>query len=145
MLTIIRALKNHTGFIRYLRNTSWMMGEQFLRIISGLFVGVWVARYLGPEQFGLFSYVLAFTAIFGSIAKLGLDSIIIRELVWGTGSAMREFLYVDDMAAASIFVLVLDEKTYQSNTKPMLSHINVGRGKDITIREMAEIMKQVVG
>ena len=81
MLTIIRSLKNHTGFIRYLRNTSWMMGEQFLRIISGLFVGVWVARYLGPEQFGLFSYVLAFTAIFGTIAKLGLDSIIIRELV----------------------------------------------------------------
>ena len=81
MLTIIRALKNHEGFIRYLKNTSWMMGEQFLRIISGLFVGVWVARYLGPEQFGLFSYVLAFTAIFGSIAKLGLDSVMVSVLV----------------------------------------------------------------
>ena len=58
---------------------------------------------------------------------------------------MREFLYVDDMAEASLFVFGLDEKTYQANTKPMLSHINVGTGKDVTIRELAEIMKQVVG
>ena len=65
--------------------------------------------------------------------------------VWGTGNAMREFLYVNDMAVASLFVLELDEKTYQANTNPMLSHINVGTGKDITIREMAEIMKKVVG
>ena len=49
------------------------------------------------------------------------------------------------MAEASLFVLELDEKTYQANTKPMLSHINVGTGKDVTIREMAETMKQVVG
>jgi len=66
-------------------------------------------------------------------------------VVWGTGNAMREFLYVDDMAEASLFVLELDEKTYQANTKPMLSHINVGTGEDVTIREMAEVMKQVVG
>ena len=80
MLTQLTALKNHAGFIRYFKNTSWMMGEQFLRIFAGLFVGIWVARYLGPEQFGLFSYVLAFTAIFGGIAKLGLDGIMVREL-----------------------------------------------------------------
>lgn len=65
--------------------------------------------------------------------------------VWGTGKAMREFLFVDDMAQAALFVLELDKKTYQSNTRPMLSHINVGTGKDITIKEMAEIMKDVVG
>ena len=65
--------------------------------------------------------------------------------VWGTGKAMREFLYVDDMADASLFVLELDEKTYQDNTRPMLSHINIGTGKDITIKEMAEIMREVVG
>jgi len=58
---------------------------------------------------------------------------------------MREFLYVDDMAEASLFVLELDEKTYQANTKPMLSHINVGTGKDVTIREMTETMKEVIG
>ena len=60
--------------------------------------------------------------------------------MWGTGNAMREFLYVDDMAEACLFVLELDKKTYQANTiYPMLSHINVGTGKDITIREMAQI------
>ena len=75
-------------------------------------------------------------------AKVNNDSEVV---VWGTGKAMREFLYVDDMAEASLFVLELDEKTYQANTKSMLSHINVGTGIDATIREMAETMKQVVG
>lgn len=75
-------------------------------------------------------------------AKINNDTEVV---VWGTGEAMREFLYVDDMARASLFVLELDKKTYQVNTKSMLSHINVGTGKDITIREVAETMKQVVG
>ena len=66
-------------------------------------------------------------------------------VVWGTGEAMREFLYVDDMVEASLFVLELDKETYKANTKPMLSHINVGTGLDVTIREMAETMKAVVG
>ena len=74
-------------------------------------------------------------------AKINNDAEVV---VWGTGNAMREFLYVDDMAQASLFVLELDEKTYKANIKPMLSHINVGTGKDITIRKMAEIMKEVV-
>ena len=75
-------------------------------------------------------------------AKVNNDDEVV---VWGTGNAMREFLYVDDMAQASLFVLELDEKTYKANTQPMLSHINVGTGKDTTIREMAETMRQVVG
>ena len=75
-------------------------------------------------------------------AKVDNDAEVV---VWGTGNAMREFLYVDDMAEASLFVLELDDKTYQANTKPMLSHINVGTGKDVTICEMAEIMKEVIG
>ena len=66
-------------------------------------------------------------------------------VVWGTGNAMREFLYVDDMAEASIFVLNLDKNTYTSNTDTMLSHINIGTGVDVTTRELAETMKQVVG
>ena len=69
----------------------------------------------------------------------------VEVVVWGSGNAMREFLYVDDMAAASLFVLDLDEKTYLANTMPMLSHINVGTGKDVTIRELAIMMKLVVG
>jgi len=75
-------------------------------------------------------------------AKVNNDSEVV---VWGTGKAMREFLYVDDMAEASLFVLELDEKTYQANTKSILSHINIGTGKDVTIKEMAEAMKKVVG
>ena len=75
-------------------------------------------------------------------AKLNND---IEVVVWGTGNAMREFLYVDDMAAASLFVLGLDEENYKANTQSMLSHINVGTGKDVTIREMAEAIKKVVG
>lgn len=66
-------------------------------------------------------------------------------LVWGTGAPMREFLYVDDMATASVHVMELDSDTYQRNTEPMLSHINVGTGVDCSIREMAETMADVVG
>ena len=66
-------------------------------------------------------------------------------IVWGTGRAMREFLYVDDMAEASLFVMGIDKKIYDANTSPMISHINVGSGKDITIKELAEMIGKVVG
>jgi GDP-L-fucose synthase len=74
-------------------------------------------------------------------AKLNNDKEVV---VWGTGTPMREFLFVDDMAAASIHVMELDNEIYQANTQPMLSHINVGTGVDCTIREMAETMAKVV-
>ena len=66
-------------------------------------------------------------------------------MIWGTGTPLREFLCVDDMASASLFILELNEETYKANTKPMLSHINIGTGRDISIREMVETMKVVVG
>lgn len=66
-------------------------------------------------------------------------------VVWGTGTPMREFLYVDDMAAASVYVMELEQSKYDQNTQSMLSHINVGTGIDCTIREMAETMASVVG
>ena len=65
-------------------------------------------------------------------------------IIWGTGKAIRDFLYVDDMAEASVFVLKVDKKNYQKNTKPMLSHINAGTGVGITIKELAETIKDVV-
>lgn len=64
---------------------------------------------------------------------------------WGTGTPMREFLYVDDMAAASIFVMNLEDAIYQRETQPMLSHINVGSGVDCTIKELTETVAKVVG
>ena len=66
-------------------------------------------------------------------------------MAWGTGTPMREFLYVDDMATASIFVMNLDDGTYQKETQPMLSHINVGSGIDCTIKELTETVAKVVG
>ena len=67
--------------MKYFKNTSWIFSEKILRMVVGLFVGVWVARYLGPEQFGLFSYAQSFVGLFTAIATLGLDGIVVRELV----------------------------------------------------------------
>jgi GDP-L-fucose synthase len=75
-------------------------------------------------------------------AKLDEESEVV---VWGTGLPRREFLHVDDMASACLHVLNLEKSIYDQNTEPMLSHINVGTGVDCTIKELAEIMKNVVG
>lgn len=65
--------------------------------------------------------------------------------IWGTGTPRREFLHVDDMAAASVHVMNLDKATYDAETKPMQSHINVGFGEDITIADLARLVARVVG
>jgi GDP-L-fucose synthase len=65
--------------------------------------------------------------------------------VWGTGRAMREFLHVDDMARASVFVMEMDDAVYAANTRPDLSHINVGTGEDCTIGELAAALARVIG
>ena len=66
-------------------------------------------------------------------------------VIWGTGTPRREFLYVDDMAAASVFVMQLDKATYDSQTQPMQSHINVGFGSDVTIAELASAVAIATG
>src|SRR3546814_2939475 len=66
-------------------------------------------------------------------------------VVWGSGKPMREFLHVDDMAAASVHVMNLPPEEWQAHTDPMLSHINVGTGVDCTIRELAEAIAKVTG
>ena len=66
-------------------------------------------------------------------------------VVWGSGIPKREFMYVDDMAKASLFVHNLERKTYEKNTQPMLSHVNIGTGVDVTIKELAQTIKEVVG
>lgn len=63
--------------------------------------------------------------------------------IWGTGKAKREFLFVDDMADASVFVMGLDDDIYEKNTRPMLSHINVGTGVDLSIKELASLVKKI--
>jgi nucleoside-diphosphate-sugar epimerase len=66
-------------------------------------------------------------------------------LIWGTGTPRREFLHVDDMATASLFVLDLPPKQYEANTQPLLSHINVGCGEDVSILELAQLVAKVTG
>lgn len=78
---------------------------------------------------------------FHEAALAGADEVTI----WGTGRPMREFLHVDDMAAASVFVMDLDPATYAANTQSMLSHINVGTGQDVTIAELARLIADVTG
>jgi O-antigen/teichoic acid export membrane protein len=79
--TLITKLDKHQGFKKYFFNTSWMFAEQILRLVAGLLVGVWVARYLGPDKFGIYSYAVAFVSLFGAASKMGLDNIIVRDLV----------------------------------------------------------------
>lgn len=74
-----------------------------------------------------------------------VESAATEIVIWGSGNPRREFLHVDDMADASICVMELDKAEYQHNTAPMLSHINVGCGTDITIRELAESVAKVTG
>ena len=79
--TRITLLKEHPGFRKYFANTSWLMGERILRMGVSLFVGIYLARYLGPERYGLLSYANSFVGIFLAFATLGLDEIVVRELV----------------------------------------------------------------
>lgn len=78
---------------------------------------------------------------FHEAAREGLDAVTI----WGSGTPRREFLHVNDMAEASLFVLDLPRDVYEANTQPMLSHINVGSGSDVAILELARMMAEVTG
>lgn len=87
------------GFRRVAGNTGWLMLDRVVRMGTGLFVGVWVARYLGPGRFGLLNYTIAFASLFGAFATLGLDGIVIRDLV--------KFPERNEVILGSAFVLKL--------------------------------------
>lgn len=80
MITKLKTLSQNESFMRYFKNSSWMMAEYGLRIVSAIFVSIYVARYLGPEQFGVLSYALAIVAIFMAVSRLGMESILVRDL-----------------------------------------------------------------
>jgi O-antigen/teichoic acid export membrane protein len=114
------SLLKEGNYKKYLFNTSWMFLEQILRIISGLLVGIWVARFLGPEQFGIYSYAVAIVAIFGVISKFGLDSILVRELIkrpdkeqrlLGTAFWLRVFGSILAFFIIALFLLFSLEKS----------------------------------
>lgn len=108
------------------------------------FISAMPTNLYGPgDNFDLTSshVVPALMRKFHEARVAGLDEVE----VWGSGRPRREFLHVDDMAAACVFVMQLDHQTYARHTQPMLSHINVGVGDDVTIRELAEAVGDVVG
>ena len=77
----VSLLKGRTGLHKILANISWLFADRILRMGFGLVVGIWVARYLGVQQFGLLNYAIAFVAIFNPLANLGLDVVVVRRLV----------------------------------------------------------------
>lgn len=80
--SVVRAtLQGRNGLHAIIGNAGWLFADRILRMAVGLLVGVWIARYLGPEQYGQWNFAIAFASLFGSFAALGLDSIVMRELV----------------------------------------------------------------
>ncbi len=82
-----RNLEKRHGLTNILNNIIWLFFDKFIRLGVGLLVGVWIARYLGPEQFGLLNYALAFVTLFTAVASLGLNSIVVRDLVQDPANA----------------------------------------------------------
>lgn len=81
MIRSIQKALMSQGFVRYLKNTSWLLLEKVIRISLSLVIGTWVARYLGPEEFGLYAYILSFVGLFTVFASLGMDSVLVKEFV----------------------------------------------------------------
>ena len=109
MLAKLNFIKGKRGFIKYLKNTSWLIAEKILRITVGFIVGIWVTRYLGPERFGLFSYAQSFVGLFLPIATLGLDGIIVRDIV-NANNKMEEIIstaFLLKLAGAIIAFLLI--------------------------------------
>lgn len=105
----IRELLANEGAIKYLKNTSWLLFEKLLRIFVGLFVNVWMIRYLQPEQFGLLSYAISFAGLFTIVASLGLDEILVKYLV--TDASRRDVLlgtaFTLKLVASLLILIVL--------------------------------------
>ncbi len=81
MIKKLKQLRTNSGFMRYFKNTSWLLGEKVLRILAALTVGLWVTRYLGPADYGVLSYAQSFVAILAAFSSLGLNEILSRDLV----------------------------------------------------------------
>ena len=108
--SLIQLKLKHAGFQKYLKNTSWLFGGQMLRMVLGLFVSVAVARYLGPEDFGLYNYILSVVALVGVLGQLGLKNIAKRELVQNPerkDEILGTCFVLNAAAGISLYVLLL--------------------------------------
>jgi O-antigen/teichoic acid export membrane protein len=133
----IELTANNEGFRRYFFNTGWMFAEKALRLVAGLFIGAYVARYLAPAQYGLLNYVISLVSLLSVFATFGLESIVIRELVkderkrdvlLGTAFMLRL------IGALTVFVLliVINESTGSDPTTKKLVYI-IGCGTLVEI------------
>lgn len=100
---------------KLLANLNWLFADKVLRLLGGLFIGAWIARYLGPEQFGVLNYAIAFVALFGIVAKLGMDQIVVRNLtnqpemegeILGTVFALKFIVALIVLAAVIVIAFV---------------------------------------
>lgn len=120
--SFLSKIEGRESLQKILVNTSWLFSDKVLRMAVGLFVGVWLARYLGPELYGVWNYAIAFVAIFTGFAALGLDSVIIRDIVikpgtkyeiLGTAFALKLISGIIALIAAIVFIYVMErENTY---------------------------------
>ena len=124
MISKLKEVRDNQGFMKYFRNTSWLFLEKILRIAVGLFISIWIARYLGPSQFGLFSYVQSFVGMFTIIAGLGLHEVLVREFVNGqlnetrlilTAFWMRIFAFIFIILLLIITLTFISNDTYTNN------------------------------
>lgn len=104
------------NLLKIIGNTAWLLADRLLRMGIGLLVGVWVARYFGPEDFGIYNYAIAFTSIFNTVANLGLDSIVVRNIVsqpsskdevLGTAFVLKMIAQVAALVLAVVVILLL--------------------------------------
>ncbi len=128
-----KQLFSSQGVGKYFTNTVWLLAEKGLRIIDAFFIGIWIARYLGPDDFGIFSYAESFVYLFAAFAALGLDQIVVRELVkddskrdviLGTTLVLRLVGFVV-MFAGIVFVTRLLDNTDITNTMVMVIAITI--------------------
>jgi polysaccharide transporter, PST family len=119
--------EGRTNLLKVLGNASWLSGEKVLNLFVGLFVGAWVARYLGPEQFGLLNYAMAFVALFVPLATLGLDNIVVRDIVRDTTNRDKILgtSFVLKLVGGVVVVLVASGATFLMNPEDTLTHMLV--------------------
>lgn len=107
---------------RYAANTAWMLSEQVLRLIAGLLVGIYVARYLEPAGYGLYSYAVAFAGIFAAFARLGLDAVVVRDLVTHRerqGDILGSSFWLKVLGGVAAAMLVLVSLPFSSGGDPL--------------------------
>lgn len=112
---IIRRIEHRPNLSKIIKNISWLSFEHLLRLCVGFFVGVWIVRYLGPEQFGLLNFAAAFVGLFGTFVTLGLQDIVVREIVRNpdyTNEILGTTAFLQLISGMVIYVLILVAITY---------------------------------